>query len=43
MPIERALTIAKDNHKFITEKQVFSASFYDTTTQLFEKVITGLE
>jgi len=43
IPIEKALMVALDNHKFVMEKQVFSASFYDTSVQLFEKVILGLE
>ena len=32
-----------DNTKFLGEKQVFSASFYETTTQLFDIVLTNLE
>ena len=35
--------VALDNLKFVMEKQVFSASFYDTSAKLFEKVISGLE
>jgi hypothetical protein len=42
-PIEKELLVKLDNQKFVMEKQVFSASFYETSAQLFEKVISGLE
>lgn len=43
VPDRRKIDVLSDNHKYLSEKQVFSASFYETTTQLFEKVIGNLE
>jgi len=43
VPIREKVGVLMDNTKFLGEKQVFSAAFYDTTTQLFDKVLTNLE
>jgi hypothetical protein len=43
IPVKRRVDTLLDNQKFLIEKQVFASTFFETTAQLFEKVVTSLE
>jgi hypothetical protein len=43
VPVRCQTDISWDNHLFLSEKQVISAAFYDTSAALFDKVVEKLE
>jgi hypothetical protein len=43
VPVRCQTDISWDNHLFLSEKQVISAAFYDTSAVLFDKIVGQLE
>jgi len=42
VPMATKIEVLQDNYKFLSEKQVFSGSFYDTSAHLFESMLATI-